>query len=216
MLTQENDVDVHALKRQGWTVSAIARHLGHDRKTIRAYLAGERVAGQRAATTTDPLEPFLDYLRQRLADDPHVWSVVLFEEAVALGFDRSYPTFTKGLRSHRLRPHCEPCAASTGRDHTVIDHRLDRRSSGTGSSCLTHPRPGRPGRTRTCWSGRCPARAGGGGYWPRTNSTRIWSRVCMRCRAGSAGCPRRGGSTGWPGREFLTAVKGDRGLIGVE
>ncbi len=61
-------------------------------------------------------------LRQRLADDPHVWAVVLFDEAVALGFDRSYPTFTKGLRRHRLRPHCEPCSASTGRDHTVIEH----------------------------------------------------------------------------------------------
>ena len=123
MLTQENDVDVHALKRQGWTVSAIARHLGHDRKTIRAYLSGERVAGQRAAaSTTDPLGLFLPYLRQRLTDDPHVWAAVLFDETVGLGFDRSYPTFTKGLRRHRLRPHCEPCSASTGRDHTVIEH----------------------------------------------------------------------------------------------
>lgn len=122
MLTQENDVDVHALKRQGWTVSAIARHLGHDRKTIRAYLSGERAAGRRAVSTVDPLEPFLGYLRQRLADDPHVWSVVLFDEAVRFGFDRSYPTFTRGLRAHRLRPHCEACAASTGRDHAVIAH----------------------------------------------------------------------------------------------
>jgi hypothetical protein len=47
MLTRENDIDVHALHRQGWTVSAIARHLGRDRKTIRAYLAG-REAGVRA------------------------------------------------------------------------------------------------------------------------------------------------------------------------
>jgi transposase len=124
MLTQENDVDAHALKRQGWTVSAIARHLGHDRKTIRAYLSGERVAGVRApaASAADPLEAFVDYLRQRLADDPHVWAVVLFDETVALGFDRSYPTFTRGLRRHRLRPHCEPCTASTGRDHAVLEH----------------------------------------------------------------------------------------------
>ena len=78
MLTQENDVDVHALARQGWTVSAIARHLGHDRKTIRVYLSGGRVAGRRApaAGAADPLGVFVDYLRQRLADDPHVWAVV--------------------------------------------------------------------------------------------------------------------------------------------
>jgi len=32
MLTREDDVDAHALRRQDWTISAIARHLGHDRK----------------------------------------------------------------------------------------------------------------------------------------------------------------------------------------
>ena len=42
MLTQENDVDVYALARQGCAVSVIARHLGHDRKTIRAHLSGGR------------------------------------------------------------------------------------------------------------------------------------------------------------------------------
>ena len=46
MLTREDDVDAHALHRRGWSISAIARHLGHDRKTIRAYLHGGRVAGQ--------------------------------------------------------------------------------------------------------------------------------------------------------------------------
>jgi len=122
MLTREDDVDAHALRRQGWTISAIARHLGHDRKTIRAYLTGGRSAGERASAVEDPLALFVGYLRQRLADDPHVWATALFDEVVSLGFDRSYPTFTRGLRAHRLRPHCEPCASSRGRDHAVIAH----------------------------------------------------------------------------------------------
>jgi transposase len=122
MLTREDDVDAHALRRQGWTISAIARHLGHDRKTIRSYLGGGRVAGVRAAHADDPLDPFVAYLRQRLIDDPHVWATTLFDEVLVLGFDRSYPRFTHGLRAHRLRPHCEPCQASTGREHTVIEH----------------------------------------------------------------------------------------------
>ena len=46
MLTREDDVDVHALRRRGWTISAIARHIGRDRKTVRAYLNGDRVAGR--------------------------------------------------------------------------------------------------------------------------------------------------------------------------
>ena len=104
MLTREDDVDAHALGRQGWTISAIARHLGHDRKTIRSYLSGDRVGGVRAASVDDPLGPFVAYLRQRLVDDPHVWATTLFGEVLVLGFDRSYPRFTHGLRAHRLRP----------------------------------------------------------------------------------------------------------------
>ena len=45
MLTREDDVEAHALRRRGWSISAIARHLGHDRKTVRAYLRGDREPG---------------------------------------------------------------------------------------------------------------------------------------------------------------------------
>ena len=122
MLTQEDDVDAHALHRQGWTISAIARHLGHDRKTIRAYVTGDRVAGQRTSTVPDPFDRYAAYCTRRLNDDPHVWATTLFDEVCELGFDRSYPSFTRDLRAHRVRPHCEPCSSSKGRDHTVIAH----------------------------------------------------------------------------------------------
>jgi transposase len=38
MLTQENDVEIHALAARGWNQSAISRHTGRDRKTVRKYL----------------------------------------------------------------------------------------------------------------------------------------------------------------------------------
>jgi IS30 family transposase len=41
MLTEEDDVEIHALAARGWSVSAIARHTGRDRETIRRYLAGD-------------------------------------------------------------------------------------------------------------------------------------------------------------------------------
>ncbi|CAI9406844.1 IS21 family transposase [Nocardioides sp. T2.26MG-1] len=122
MLTREEDIDAHALRRQGWTISAIARHLGRDRKTIRAYLDGGRVAGQRKPAGEDPFEPYVDYVRARLAEDPHLWAVTLFDEVVALGYDRSYPTFTRQIRTRGLRPHCEPCSATRGRPAAVIEH----------------------------------------------------------------------------------------------
>jgi ribosome modulation factor len=58
MITREEDIDAHALHRQGWTISAIARHLGRDRKTIRAYLRGDRQPGLRARAAADPFGPF--------------------------------------------------------------------------------------------------------------------------------------------------------------
>jgi hypothetical protein len=46
MLALEEDVEAQALRAQGWSVSAIARHLGRDRKTIRRYLSGDVVPGK--------------------------------------------------------------------------------------------------------------------------------------------------------------------------
>ena len=122
MLTREDDIDVHALRRQGWTITAIARHLGRDRKTIRTYLAGNRQAGVRARTVAGPFEVFAPYCAQRLGDDPHLWASTLFDELRDLGYLGSYPTMTRQIRTRGLRPACEPCRPATGRPIAVIDH----------------------------------------------------------------------------------------------
>ena len=90
MLTREDDVDAHKLHKKGWTISAIARHLGHDRKTIRAYLTGERVAGERARSSDDPFDKFVDYVCARLVEDPHLWATTLCDELETLGIEVAY------------------------------------------------------------------------------------------------------------------------------
>jgi transposase len=122
MLTRGEDVEAHALRQRGWSISAIARHLNRDRKTVRAYLDGQRQPGRRASSTPDPLERFEPYLRARFADDCHLWATALFDEVVPLGYERSYPTFARQLRDRELRPHCEACRGVTGRDTIEIDH----------------------------------------------------------------------------------------------
>ena len=122
MLTQEDDVDAHALRKRGWTISAIARHLGHDRKTIRDYLNGERVAGVRAPAGEDLFAPFVDYCRARLAEDPHVWAEALLDELRPLGFTQSYATLTRQIRERGLRPACEACRPAKGRPVAIIEH----------------------------------------------------------------------------------------------
>ena len=122
MLTQEEDVEIHAFKKQGWTISEIARHTGRDRKTIRAYPDGVHQPGVRAAAEDDPFDLIEAYVRQRLSDDHGVWATTLFDEVEALGYDRSYPTFTRKLRQRGLRPHCEGCSGVKGRATVIIDH----------------------------------------------------------------------------------------------
>ena len=122
MLTWENCVEAQALRTKGWSISAIANHLGHDRKTIRAYLNGERRPGERKPARAEAMEDFLGYCRQRLADDPHLWSTTLFDEVVDLGFTGSYQAFTASVRRHELRPRCAACAAARSKDRSVIEH----------------------------------------------------------------------------------------------
>jgi transposase len=122
MLSGDEDMEINALRKRGWSISAIARHVGHDRKTVRGYLSGEREPGVRERAEPDPFDAIEPYVRQRFVDDQHVWATVLFDEVVALGYPRSYPTFTRALRVRVLRPHCEPCSSSNGRAHVDIEH----------------------------------------------------------------------------------------------
>jgi transposase len=122
MLTEGEDVEVHALARRGWSVSAIARHLDRDRKTVRAYLTGDRQPGRRATAKPDPIAPFAAYLTARFADDPHLWASALFDEVVPLGYGLSYVSFARQLRRAGLRPHCEACSGVSGRETIEITH----------------------------------------------------------------------------------------------
>ena len=68
LTTREGSFDADALRPRGWTV----RHRptpGRERKTVRAYLADERVAGGRKPAGTQPFVPHLDYVRARLSED---------------------------------------------------------------------------------------------------------------------------------------------------
>jgi transposase len=119
MLTQEDDVEIHALARRGWSKSAIARHTRRDRKTIRKYLVGGGPFRERAPSC---LERYRAYLEARFVDDPHVRASVLFGELVPLGFDRSYPTLVREIRELGLRPVCECCKAGGVKVTVGLEH----------------------------------------------------------------------------------------------
>ena len=74
----------------------------------------------RRSSSVDSFDAVADYVRQRLAEDPHVRATVLFAEARALGYGASYPTFVRRIRDRGLRPGCRSC--SPGRAHVDIEH----------------------------------------------------------------------------------------------
>ena len=119
MLTQEDDVEIYALARRGWSKSAIARHTGRDRKTVAKYLAG---SGPRRERPPSCVEPYRAYLEARFVDDAHVRASVLFEELVPLGFDRSYPTLVREIRELGLRPVCDCCRAGGVKVTVGLEH----------------------------------------------------------------------------------------------
>lgn len=122
MLTWENDVEVTALRKRGWSISAIARHTGFDRKTVRKYLAGDGTPGVRARPGPDRFEPFADYVTARLVEDPHLWARTLYDELEELGFGLSYQSLTRTIRQRNLRPVCQDCRSATERSNAIIDH----------------------------------------------------------------------------------------------
>jgi predicted transcriptional regulator len=73
MRTWEEDVELAALAKRNWTVAAMARHLGRDPKTVRAYLRGDREPGARKRSAPEAFAPFERYVGLRLAEDWHLW-----------------------------------------------------------------------------------------------------------------------------------------------
>ncbi|MCK8669781.1 helix-turn-helix domain-containing protein [Rhodococcus sp. HM1] len=122
MLTWEEDVEIHALHKRGWTIAAIARHTGRNRRTIRNYLNGTTTPGVRKPAGEDPFEPFVAYVTARLREDPHLWARTLCDELEDLGYTASYQTLTRQIRQRKLRPVCESCACATDRPNAVIEH----------------------------------------------------------------------------------------------
>lgn len=96
------------LHRQGVSVSAIARRVGLDRKTVRRYIARglePPVYGPRRPQTT-VLQPFERYLRERIAAFPQLTGRRLHRELRELGYTGGYTTVTDFLRE--VRPAAAP------------------------------------------------------------------------------------------------------------
>jgi len=77
---------IHEMKKRGMNITQIADELGRDRKTIRKWLQkSEPVPYQRQMTRPSKLEPFKDYIRQRMQEGC-LNANVIFDEIRAKGY----------------------------------------------------------------------------------------------------------------------------------
>jgi transposase len=93
------------LHRQGLSVSAIARQLERDRKTVRKYI--ERGLAAPAYGPREPrptvVTPFAPYLRERIAAFPELTGSRLLREIKELGYAGGYTAVKEFLRTIRPR-----------------------------------------------------------------------------------------------------------------
>ena len=154
---------------------------------------------QRRRAEPDPFEPFAGYCRERLAEDPHLWATTLFDELLELGYDRSYPTFTRQLRARGLRPACEPCRPAKGRPVAVIEHPPGEE---TQWDWLELPDP----PAHWGWGSKAFLLVGAlahSGRWrgvlaESTDQPHLIDAPAPGLRRAGRADPQPGGSTGWP------------------
>lgn len=106
MVTLGEIVVIHDLKRQGLSVSAIARKVGLDRKTVRRHLQNGLEAPIYGPRKPRPrqLEPFERYLKERVASFPDLSGKRLLREIRELGYTGGYSMVTDFLRTVRPAP----------------------------------------------------------------------------------------------------------------
>lgn len=96
------------LHRQGLSVSAIARRLGVDRKTVRRYIARGLEPPNYAPRAPRPrvIDPYVSYLRERVNAYPGLTGRRLWRELKERGYPGGYTAVTDLLRE--LRPASQP------------------------------------------------------------------------------------------------------------
>ena len=103
MLTSEQHMDIHFLKRQGHSVRQIARLTGHARNTVRAVLKAQSLRTPQPRSRPTKLDPYLDYLRERAATG--LSAVRLLTELQAKGYEGGIHAVRRFLRKLDQRQH---------------------------------------------------------------------------------------------------------------
>ena len=103
MLTQEEYMDVLALKRQGWTIAEIAEELGYHPATISNWIRNGGPPAMRAVTPSERVidERWAARIAALIAPPSRLLATSVFETIRAEGFTGSYPSVAREVRRQR-------------------------------------------------------------------------------------------------------------------
>jgi hypothetical protein len=109
MMTQEEFMDVVALRRQGWTIIDIAAEVGRHPDTISKWLGAGGPPARRQVAETVIDQRWARRIEELLARNPNLLATSVYRLLVAEGLEASYPTLVRHLRAVGDPP--PPCTA---------------------------------------------------------------------------------------------------------
>ncbi len=114
MMTQEEFMDVMAMKRQGLSITEIAAETGYHRATISSWLKNGGPPPRRRASGPPVIdEHWAGRIAELLRPAPRLLATSVFELLVAEGYEGSYPSVARHLNSIRGPRFTAAPAAST-------------------------------------------------------------------------------------------------------
>ena len=98
-LMREEILDIHTLKRRGYSDRKIARELGIHRNTVRKYLENpDRLLQRNKYHRPSKLEPFYGNIKAWLESDQYYTATWIYDHLVPLGFDGSYEIIKRKVK----------------------------------------------------------------------------------------------------------------------
>jgi IS30 family transposase len=101
MMTQEEFMDVVALRRQGWTITDIAAEVGRHPDTVAKWLKAGGPPARRQVTDTVIDERWARRIEELLGKNRNLLASSVYRLLVAEGLEASYPTLVRHLRGVR-------------------------------------------------------------------------------------------------------------------
>lgn len=102
MLRLEEWVDVISMHKAGISIREIARKLGVSRNTVRAAIRRDGPPEYQRRPRPSKLDPYKDYLLERLREFPELSAKRLFEEVRSQGYDGQISILKDFTRPHRV------------------------------------------------------------------------------------------------------------------